>query len=73
VVERSLTPQWLEAQAPPPSPAPDARPGDDRRSPAAQEGRAAAVDVDELIERAWREVLHRLTIEQERRGYGRWS
>jgi len=30
-------------------------------------------DADDIIERAWREVMSRLAIEQERRGYGRWS
>ena len=33
----------------------------------------ATADVDEIIERAWREVMSRLAIEQERRGFGRWS
>jgi hypothetical protein len=35
--------------------------------------RDAAVDADEIVERAWREVMSRLAIEQERRGFGRWS
>jgi hypothetical protein len=33
----------------------------------------AAADADEIVERAWREVMSRLAIEQERRGFGRWS
>jgi hypothetical protein len=33
----------------------------------------SGTDADDIIERAWREVMSRLAIEQERRGYGRWS
>ena len=33
----------------------------------------SGADADDIIERAWREVMSRLAIEQERRGYGRWS
>jgi hypothetical protein len=33
----------------------------------------SAADADEIVERAWREVMTRLAIEQERRGFGRWS
>jgi hypothetical protein len=33
----------------------------------------AVPDTDEVVERAWREVMSRLAIEQERRGFGRWS
>ena len=31
------------------------------------------VDVDEIVERVWREVLSRLAIDQERRGFARWA
>jgi hypothetical protein len=34
---------------------------------------AAAADADEIVERAWRELMSRLAIEQERRGFGRWG
>jgi hypothetical protein len=34
---------------------------------------AAAVDMDEIVDRAWRAVMSRLAIERERRGYGRWA
>jgi hypothetical protein len=33
----------------------------------------SGADADDIIERAWREVISRLAIEQERRGFGRWS
>jgi hypothetical protein len=33
----------------------------------------AAADADEIVERAWRALMSRLAIEQERRGFGRWS
>jgi hypothetical protein len=33
----------------------------------------SGADADDIIERAWREVMSRLAIEQERRGFGRWS
>jgi hypothetical protein len=33
----------------------------------------ATADPDEIVERAWREVMSRLAIERERRGFGRWS
>lgn len=39
---------------------------------AAQPG-GAAVDMDELVERAWRGVMARLAVERERRGYMRWA
>jgi hypothetical protein len=31
------------------------------------------LDVDDLVERAWSAFMLRLTIEHERRGFGRWS
>jgi hypothetical protein len=34
---------------------------------------ADAVDMDELVERACRAMLLRLTVEQERRGFTRWA
>lgn len=33
----------------------------------------AAIDVDDVVERAWRALMSRLAIEQERRGFGRWA
>jgi hypothetical protein len=33
----------------------------------------AAPDPDDIVERAWRELMSRLAIEQERRGFGRWA
>src|SRR6516225_158981 len=33
----------------------------------------SGADADDIIERTWREVMSRLAIEQERRGFGRWS
>ena len=32
----------------------------------------AQVDPDELVEKVWQQLMHKLTIEQERRGYTRW-
>lgn len=61
---------WLQAPEPPASAGP-AAPGASRPGSAGVQGNPAALD--ELVERAWREVLNRLTIEQERRGYGRWN
>ena len=34
---------------------------------------AAQIDLDEVVEKAWQKLLLKLTIEQERRGYSRWS
>jgi hypothetical protein len=31
------------------------------------------VDLDEIVEKAWEKLLRKLTIEQERRGYSRWT
>lgn len=42
-------------------------------APAANAANAAAVDPDELAEWAWRLILDRLAIEQERRGYTTWA
>jgi len=43
------------------------------RAPQANADPAAAqMDIDELVEKAWRKLMRRLTIEQERRGYSRW-
>jgi hypothetical protein len=42
-------------------------------APAAPAANAAATDPDELAERAWRLILDRLAIEQERRGYTTWA
>ena len=40
----------------------------------AQAGAAnAPIDLDELVDRAWQKLMDRVTIEQERRGYTRWS
>ena len=39
-------------------------------------GRGAApaeIDVDDIVERAWRAVLARLAVDQERRGFARWA
>ncbi len=33
----------------------------------------ADIDVDDLVERAWRALMSRLAIEQERRGFARWA
>lgn len=33
----------------------------------------ATVDVDEIVERAWRTLMSRLAIERERRGFQRWA
>lgn len=33
----------------------------------------AAVDIDDLVERAWRALMARLATEQERRGFTRWA
>jgi len=30
------------------------------------------IDLDELVEKAWQKLMHKLTIEQERRGCTRW-
>jgi hypothetical protein len=32
----------------------------------------AQIDPDELAEKVWQQLMHKLTIEQERRGYARW-
>jgi hypothetical protein len=32
----------------------------------------AQVDTDELVEKVWQQLMYKLTIEQERRGYTRW-
>jgi hypothetical protein len=45
-------------------------------SPQAQksaDGRSDAPDLEDLVERAWSALMLRLTIEHERRGFGRWS
>jgi hypothetical protein len=34
-------------------------------------GSQSPIDLDELVEKAWQKLLHKLTIEQERRGYSR--
>ena len=34
---------------------------------------AAAPDIDQIVEHALRELMFRLDIERERRGYSRWS
>jgi hypothetical protein len=56
-------------------PGPEAPGGVDQPSNAA--GRAhphdSEADADDIVERAWREVMSRLAIEKERRGFGRWS
>ena len=31
------------------------------------------IDLDEIVEKAWEKLMRKLTIEQERRGYSRWS
>jgi hypothetical protein len=49
----------------------DVGPRFDTSAPTPPSGSEA--DADDIIERAWREVMSRLAIEQERRGYGRWS
>lgn len=41
--------------------------------PARPAAAAPALDFDALVERTWRAVMTRLSIERERRGYGRWS
>lgn len=41
--------------------------------PASAAAPGAAVDIDEIVDRAWRAVMSRLAIERERRGYGRWA
>jgi hypothetical protein len=30
------------------------------------------IDLDELMDKVWQQLMHKLTIEQERRGYTRW-
>jgi len=35
--------------------------------------RAPEVDIDDLVERAWRAMMSRLATERERRGFGRWA
>ena len=42
-------------------------------APPPSAGRAAEADVDDLVERAWQTLMSRLAIEQERRGFARWS
>jgi hypothetical protein len=42
-------------------------------APARTLPRDSDADADEIVERAWREVMSRLAIEKERRGFGRWS
>jgi len=42
-------------------------------APSPSAGRGAEADVDDLVERAWQTLMSRLAIEQERRGFGRWS
>jgi hypothetical protein len=32
----------------------------------------AQIDLDELMDKVWQQFMHKLTIEQERRGYSRW-
>lgn len=49
------------------------RPGAPGDGGAAPGGEAGGVDMDEIVERAWRAVMQRLAIEQERRGLRRWS
>jgi hypothetical protein len=34
-------------------------------------GSQSRIDLDELVEKAWQKLMHRLRIEQERRGYSR--
>jgi hypothetical protein len=36
-------------------------------------GSPTQVDIDDLVEKAWRKLLHKLTVEQERRGWTRWT
>jgi hypothetical protein len=51
-----------------------AAPSNQRDQPSGAAGPAAAgVDMDEIVDRAWRAVMSRLAIERERRGYGRWA
>jgi hypothetical protein len=33
----------------------------------------AAIDLDELVEKAWLKIMRKLTIERERRGLKKWS
>lgn len=49
------------------------RPGASGDGGASGSDAAGGVDVDEIVERAWRAVLQRLAIEQERRGFRRWN
>jgi len=42
-------------------------------TPARADRAEAAPDADDIVERAWRELMSRLAIEQERRGFGRWA
>lgn len=42
-------------------------------SPGHPANRDAEADVDDIVERAWRALMSRLVIEQERRGFGRWA
>jgi len=42
-------------------------------TPARTDRAEAAPDADDIVERAWRELMSRLAIEQERRGFGRWA
>jgi hypothetical protein len=52
-------------------PSVDVSPGSD--TPARTDAHGSEVDADEIVERTWREVMSRLAIEQERRGFGRWA
>ena len=36
-------------------------------------GAQPQIDLDELVEKAWQKIMRKLTIEQERRGYSRWT
>ena len=36
-------------------------------------GAQPQIDLDEIVEKAWEKLMRKLTIEQERRGYSRWS
>jgi hypothetical protein len=42
-------------------------------TPTNPESAGQAAQVDEIVERAWRMLMTRLSVEQERRGYSRWT
>ena len=61
------------AELPMPAPAPTVHHTEGAHAHAHAGASRGEVDVDDIVERVWREVLSRLAVDLERRGFARWA